>query len=311
MHTKTHKIPEIAKMQLEAGAIGIVSQKVGEAEVMVAAGVQDILIPYNIVGKQKVQRLTALCQNATITVAADSDITVQGISDQASKDNVTVRVLVECDTGGGRCGVQTPEAALVLAQKINDLPGLQFQGIMTFPSNERAKPFLDQTRELITNAGLPLHTISGGGTGTAEVSKAIGCTETRIGSYVFEGLKRINKDTNPPNPITCAERMIVTIVSTPTPDRVIIDGGQKTFTSYAPTPYGYVVEHPKAKIYAMSVEHGHVDVSDCDHTFTVGDHLSVIPLHQGMTTNLHDEVYAVRNSEVIHTWKVAGRGKVK
>jgi len=311
VHTKTHKTPEIAKMQLEAGANGIVCQKVGEAEVMVAAGIDDILIPYNIVGKQKVQRLTALCKNATMTVAADSEITVQGISDQASNDNVTVRILVECDTGGGRCGVQSPEAALKLAQKVNDLPGLQFQGIMTFPSNERAKPFLAQTRELIENAGLPLHTISGGGTGTAEVSKAIGCTETRIGSYVFEGLRRINRDRNPPNPITCAERMIVTIVSTPTPDRVIIDGGQKTFTSYAPTPYGYIVEHPEAKIYAMSVEHGHVDVSECNHTFTVGDHLSVIPLHQGMTTNLHNEVYAVRNGNVEATWEVAGRGKVK
>jgi D-serine deaminase-like pyridoxal phosphate-dependent protein len=311
VHTKTHKIPEIAKMQLAAGANGIVSQKVGEAEVMVAAGIDDVLIPYNIVGKQKVQRLTALCKNATMTVAADSEITVQGISDQASQDNVTVRVLIECDTGGGRCGVQSPEAALELAQKVNDLPGLQFQGIMTFPSNERAKPFLDQTRKLIEDAGLPLHTISGGGTGTAEVSKAIGCTEARIGSYAFEGLRRINKESNPPNPTTCAERMIVTIVSTPTPDRVIIDGGQKTFTSYAPTPYGYVVEHPSAKIYAMSVEHGHVNVSDCNHTFTVGDRLSVIPLHQGMTTNLHDEVYAVRNGNVEATWKVAGRGKVK
>ena len=166
VHTKTHKIPEIAKMQLAAGANGIVCQKVGEAEAMVAAGIDDILIPYNIVGQLKLQRLTTLCKSATITVAADSEITVQGLSDQASKDNVTIRVLVECDTGGSRCGVQSPEAALELAQKVNDLSGLQFQGIMTFPSNERAKPFLDQTRKLIEDAGLPLYTISGGGTGS-------------------------------------------------------------------------------------------------------------------------------------------------
>ena len=105
--------------------------------------------------------------------------------------------------------------------------------------------------------------------------------------------------------------MICTVVSVPTRERAIIDGGQKTFTSYAPTPYGYIVEHPDAKIYEMSVEHGHIDTSDCDHTFQVGERLSVIPLHQGMTTNLHDTVYAVRNGIVEHQWTVAGRGKVQ
>ena len=311
VHTKTHKIPEIAKMQLAAGAIGIVCQKVGEAEVMVEAGIPDILIPYNIVGPIKVKRLAELCKRATMTVAIDSEITARGLSDGAKENHVAINILIECDTGGNRCGVQSPKAALELAQKVTTMPGLQFQGIMTYPSHERAKAFIDHTRDLLQNADIALNTISGGGTGTAEVSKAIGCTETRIGSYVFEGLRRINREHNPPNPSTCAERMIVTIVSRPTPDRVIIDGGQKTFTSYAPIPYGYIVEHPHAKIYGMSVEHGHVDISECSHTFTVGDRLSVIPLHQGMTTNLHDKAYAVRNGNVEHIWKVTGRGKVQ
>ncbi len=311
VHTKTHKIPEIAKMQVAAGAIGIVCQKVGEAEAMVESGLDDILIPYNIVGKTKLDRLCAIAGRAKMTVAADSDVTVQGLAEAVDRHGVTVRVIVECDTGGNRCGVQSPEAAIELARLIAASRGLDFEGIMTYPSNERAKTFLDRVKQLASEAGLPLNTISGGGTGTAEVSKAIGCTETRIGSYVFEGLRRINRDRNPPNPTTCAERMIVTVVSTPTEDRVIVDGGQKTFTSYAPTPYGYIVEHPDAKITGMSVEHGHIDVSECDHVFTVGDRLSVIPLHQGMTTNLHDEVFAVRNGFVEATWRVAGRGRVQ
>ena len=111
VHTKTHKIPEIAKMQLEAGAIGIVSQKVGEAEAMVAAGIKDILIPYNIIGKQKVDRLAALCNQATMTVSADSEITVRGLSEGMVENKASVGVLVECDTGGNRCGVQTPESS--------------------------------------------------------------------------------------------------------------------------------------------------------------------------------------------------------
>ena len=106
VHTKTHKIPEIAKMQLAAGAIGIVCQKVGEAEVMVKAGIPDILIPYNIVGPVKVKRLAELCKRATMTVAVDSEITARGLSDGAMENDVTINILIECDTGGNRCGVQ-------------------------------------------------------------------------------------------------------------------------------------------------------------------------------------------------------------
>ena len=311
VHTKTHKTPEIAHMQLRAGAIGIACQKLGEAEAMAAAGVPDILIPYNIVGPQKVKRLCLLCRRAAITVAVDSETTARGISERAEAEGCQVRILVELDTGGNRCGVQTPEAALELAQQIVALPGLSFQGVMTYPSHLRAKPFLDSTRELLKDAGIPVHTVSGGGTGSEAVSKQIGCTETRIGSYVFEGLRRINRTDNPPNPETCAERMVVTVVSTPTPDRIIVDGGKKTFTNDRSTPYGHIVEYPEAKIYGMSVEHGHVDISACAHRFQVGDRLSVIPQHQGMTTNLHDEIYAVRNGKVEAVWQVAGRGKVK
>jgi D-serine deaminase-like pyridoxal phosphate-dependent protein len=310
VHTKTHKIPQIAHMQIKAGAIGIACQKLGEAEAMVAAGIEDILIPYNIVGARKVERLIRLCRQACITVALDSEITARGISDLAG-EACEVKTLVELDTGGKRCGVQSPEAALELASTIVKLPGLKFMGIMTYPSRPEAKPFLDRTRELLAQAGIPIHTVSGGGTGSEAVSAQIGCTETRIGSSVFEGLHRINRDSNPPNPQTCVERMVVTVVSTPTPDRIITDGGQKTFTSYPPIPYGYIMECPGAEIYGMSVEHGHIDISKCQRNFRIGDRLSVVPQHQGMTTNLHDRVFAVRNGIVEGVWRVAGRGKVR
>jgi D-serine deaminase-like pyridoxal phosphate-dependent protein len=105
--------------------------------------------------------------------------------------------------------------------------------------------------------------------------------------------------------------MIVTVVSTPTPDRIIVDGGQKTFERNPPNPYGYIVEHPEARIYGMSVEHGHVDVSACSHRFRVGERLAVVPQHQGVTINHHDEVYAVRKGIVEAVWPVAGRGRVR
>ena len=138
----------------------------------------------------------------------------------------------------------------------------------------------------------------------------MGCTETRSGSYIWEGMSRIG-NSGMLNAERCACRMVVTVVSTPTPDRIIIDGGMKTFASYPPTPYGHIIEHPEAEIYGMSVEHGHVDVSRCAHRFRVGERLSVIPLHQEMALNLHDELNGVRGDKVEVIWPVAGRGKVK
>ena len=309
VHTKTHKVPEIAKLQIAAGSQGITCQKLGEAEVMVDAGVDNILIPYNIVGKPKLKRLTALVQRAQVTVALDSEETATGISQQAITDGCVVPVIVELDTGSGRCGVQSPQKAQHLAQQIMKMRGIDFQGVMTYPSNLRAKPFIVETLDLLASDGIPVNIISGGGTGSEAASKELGCTETRSGSYVYEGMTRVG-NSEMLTPERCVLRVIVTVVSTPTPERIIIDGGQKTFTSYPPTPYGHIIEHPDAKIYGMSVEHGHVDVSGCSHRFKVGEQLSVIPLHQGMTSNLHNELVGIRGDKIEAIWQIAGRGKV-
>ncbi len=309
-HIKSHKIPEIAHRQIQSGAIGIVCQKLGEAEVMVAAGLRDILIPYNIVGQIKLERLTRLVRHATMTVALDSEETARGIADQANADGVTVRVIVELDTGGKRCGVQSPIEARDLARKIVRMPGLDFQGIMTYPSRLEAKPFLDETIELLRADGIPVATVSGGGTGHEAISKQIGCTETRSGSYVWEGLTRVRTSADL-GPERCPVRVVCTVVSTPAPGRIIIDGGMKTFASYPPKPYGYCVEYPEIQIYGMSVEHGHVDVSASSHRFRVGERLSFIPLHQGMCVNLHDELIGYRGERVEVIWPIVGRGKVK
>jgi D-serine deaminase-like pyridoxal phosphate-dependent protein len=309
VHTKTHKVPEIAKLQVAAGSQGITCQKLGEAEVMVDAGIDNILIPYNIVGTPKLKRLTALTKRARITVALDSEETATGISQQASVDSCVVPVIMELDTGSGRCGVQSPQKAQHLTRQIVKMPGIDFQGMMTYPSNPRAKPFIEETLDLLSNDGIPVNIISGGGTGSEAASKELGCTETRSGSYVYEGLTRIG-NSEMLAPERCVLRVIVTVVSTPTPERIIIDGGMKTFTSYPPTPYGHIIEHPDAKIYGMSVEHGHVDVSECSHRFKVGEQLSVIPLHQGMTSNLHNELVGIRGNTIETIWQIAGRGKV-
>ncbi len=312
VHTKTHKTPAIARKQIAAGAIGIVSQKLGEAEAMAAGGIEDILIPYNIVGKAKLARLTSLVLSgqSTITVAADSSVTVTGLSQAAAAAGCTIRVIVEMDTGGGRVGTQSPTDTLALAQEIDRLPGLDFTGVMTYPSSERARPFLDEVRDLTSKAGLPMHMLSGGGTGSEKISKSLGCSETRIGSYAYEGMTRVGKREDL-DPSRCPLRMVVTVVSTTKPGQAVVDAGMKAFTSYPPMPHGYCLEHPEIFFKGMSVEHGHLDIAASEHKFTVGETLSFIPLHGGMTTNLHDRLFAIRNDEVVEEWKVAGRGRVQ
>jgi len=312
VHTKSSKIPEIAHMQLAAGAVGICCQKLGEAEPMVAAGIQDVMIPFNIVGEAKVDRLLRLARRANITVTLDSLDVAQGISEGAKKWGGKVRVLIECDTGSHRCGVQTPEAARALARQIVDLPGIDLQGLMTYPTLEGTKAFFAEARSLFERDGLPVNVISGGGTGHERMSKEAGCTETRSGSYLWEHMTRI-RGREDLSDERCPLRVIVTVVSVPTADRVIVDGGIKTFTTFgrgAP-PYGLCVEYPEAKMYAMSVEHGHLDVSQCSHKFRVGERLQFIPIHQEITLNMHDELVGYRGEQVEVIWPVAGRGKVK
>lgn len=309
-HTKSHKIPEIAHMQVKAGAIGICCQKVGAAEVMVAGGIEDILIPYNVVGPIKVERLLRLARRARIMVAVDSLETAQGISAGARQVGGTVRTLIELDTGGQRCGVQSPQAAQELARQISGLPGIDLQGIMAHPSYLEAKPFLDETLDLLAQDGIDVRVVGGGGTGHEQISKEIGCTETRSGSYLWEGLSRIGSSTDLSDE-RCPLRIITTVVSTPAPGRVIVDGGMKTFASYPPIPYGPCIEHPEIKIVGMSVEHGHVDASASSHPFRVGERLTFVPLHQEMALNLHDELVGYRGEQVEVIWPVLGRGKVK
>ena len=308
-HTKTHKIPEIADMQVAAGASGITCQKLGEAEVMTHGGLDDILITYHIVGQSKLKRLTDLARWTDVLVTVDSEAVVEGISRQATHDGCEVGVLVELDTGGNRTGVQSPRSAQALGRKVTDLPGLSLQGVMTYPSRAAAKPFVEETLALFDAAGLPHPIVSGGGTGHERFSREIGCTETRSGSYIYEGLQRVHGSSDL-DPATCPLSILVTVVSVPTRDRVIVDGGMKSFQGFPRNPYGLVAEYPEAKTMIRSVEHGELDLSQCSHRLKVGDKVSILPRHAGMTCNLHDRAAGVRGERVEVVWPIRGRGKV-
>src|SRR5690606_33171203 len=164
-HIKTHKIPEIAHQQIRAGAAGITCQKLGEAEIMVQAGIRDVFVPYNILGTRKLERLASLMKSAEISVTADSEVTAEGLLEAARLAGKPLTVLVEFDTGADRCGVQTPQEAADLARLINRKEGLVFGGLMTYPTNEKTDPFVREVRNLLSSDGLKIERVSAGGTG--------------------------------------------------------------------------------------------------------------------------------------------------
>ncbi len=310
-HIKTHKIPAIAKMQMDAGAIGITCQKVSEAEVMASAGFEDIFLPYNIIGESKLKRLMALASRISLSVTADSAFTARGLSNAAMLADLTLPVLVECDTGGGRCGVQSPQEAADLARLIGSLPHLHFGGLMTYPTNEQLDPFVRETRALLEDDHLPIEQVSGGGTPTMwQAHTHPELTEHRAGIYVYGDRPTLRSGAVTLD--TCALRIITTIVSRPTPDRGILDAGSKTLSMdlHGLEGYGYICEYPEAKIYALTEEHGHVDFSACARKPGIGERLSVIPNHCCVVTNLFDEFIGMRGDQVKVTWQIEARGTV-
>ncbi len=310
-HIKTHKIPAIAKMQMDAGAVGITCQKVSEAEVFANAGFNDIFLPYNIIGESKLKRLMTLAARINISVTADSAFTARGLSNAAMLAGLALTVLVECDTGAGRCGVQSPQEAAELARLIGSLPNLHFGGLMTYPSNENLDPFVQETRSLLRDDNLSIERVSGGGTPTMwEAHTHPELTEHRAGIYVYGD--RLTLRSGAVTLDTCALRIITTVVSRPTADRGILDAGSKTLSTdlHGLEGYGYICEYPEAKIYMLTEEHGHVDFSACARKPEIGERVSVIPNHCCVVTNLFDEFIGARNDQVEETWQIAARGTV-
>jgi D-serine deaminase-like pyridoxal phosphate-dependent protein len=315
-HVKTHKIPEIGKMQMAAGAVGITVQKVGEAEVFVDAGVSpDVLLTYNILGRQKLDRLMALAQRVRrLAVVLDNETVARGLSEAGARHGVDVRFLVECDAGFGRNGVQSPEAALDLARAAMRLPRMDFQGLMTFPNRDPdTRLFFERALALFKQAGIPVPTVSGGGTpALATVGKFPMLTEHRAGTCVYNDAMVVELARNATWD-DCAMRVRATVVSRPTDTRAIIDAGTKVLTSdqYGMKGYGHVMEYPAAAVTALSEEHGTIDLAACPERPAVGDVVHVVPNHCCVVSNMVDEVHGVRGGRVEVTWRVAARGTVR
>ena len=309
-HIKTHKIPDLAKRQMDLGAVGIACQKIGEVEVMVNAGLPDIMIPYNLVGKHKLERLAALARRAQITVSVDSTDVASPMGEYLHQQGLAIQTLIEVTSELDRCGVTTVDAALSLARAIDRSPGLAFQGVMVYPSSRQSMPFVMETVEALREQGFPSAIVSGGGSPTATQSHEFaGLTEIRTGTYIFNDATYLRKGVCTLE--QCAVKVIVTVVSTPTAERVIIDGGTKTFSSDMGYPMGYILEYPEAQIYQMSEEHGFVDITRCSRKPRIGEQLTVIPNHACGTINMHETLIGIKAERIEAKWEIAARGKLQ
>jgi D-serine deaminase-like pyridoxal phosphate-dependent protein len=314
-HIKTHKIPELGRMQMAAGAVGITCQKLGEVEVFTEAGVaDDVLLTFNLVGRAKIDRLLALARRLKrLAVVFDNEVVARGLAEGARAAGTEIPFLIECDTGFGRNGVQTPEAAFDLARTAMKLGGVRFEGLMTFPNREPGtRAFFERALELFKRAGIAVPVVSGGGTPAIFTAQSIPqLTEHRAGTYIYNDRMVVASGTATWD--DCAMRVRCTVVSRPTADRAVLDAGTKVFTSdlYTVTGYGHLLEYPEAKVVNLSEEHGVVDLSSCRRRPEIGEVVEVVPNHCCVVSNMVDEVYGVRGGAVEAVWPVAARGEVR
>jgi D-serine deaminase-like pyridoxal phosphate-dependent protein len=330
-HAKTHKSPIIALKQMRLGAVGVCCQKVSEAEALVRGGVGDVLVSNEIAGRRKLDRLAALAREAKIALCTDNLANVADIARSAARFGVRLPVLVEIDVGGRRCGVTPGRAAVELAHAIAASPHLRFAGLQAYHGSAQhmrghgeRMTAIGRTIELtadtvaqLKRAGLACDVVGGGGTGTFEIEGASGVfNELQAGSYVFMDADYARNRAAGGGPFDTFEHALfvyVTVMSTPVPERAVVDAGHKALANDSGMPEpadlaGAIYMRP-------SDEHGVLDVTACNDRPKVGDKLRLIPGHCDPTVNLHDWYVGVRgmagsSPHVECVWPIAARGAV-
>lgn len=320
-HAKAFKCPAIAHALRKAGATGVTVAKVSEAEVMVAGGVEDVLLAHLVVGRAKTDRLAALQHRADVKVTVDSPDHIGPLARSATNFGVTIGVLVDVDLGLRRTGVATAGAALALASRVADTPGLRLDGLMGYeghtlmisdPAEKRAAiaraiGHLDSVKQLLTSAGLPCPIVSAGGSGSYQITSELpGPTELQAGGGVFAC--RYYTEMCKVEGHRPALTVLATVVGRPHPDRVILDAGLKSMSEHKTPPV--LVDHPDCRVVSLSAEHATVEVPP-DSRLKIGEKVSVIPGYSDLTFVLHDRVIAHRRGRVESVWELLGRGKLQ
>ena len=319
-HTKGMKVPEIAHMTIDAGAIGITCAKLGEAEAMAASGIKEILIANQIVGPTKIARLVNLCRRAEVKVAVDNADNVRAIGAAAAAKGIDIGVLVDINTGMNRTGVAPGVAALELSRLAHQTDGVRYLGLMTWEGHslvygpdemrreiEKSMALLSETIKLCKQDGLPVSIVSGGGSGTSNITPFLGAiTEIQAGGGIFcdVAYRSWGLITEP------SLFVRATVTSRPAPDRVITDAGYKTLPMWHFTPEP-IDDFPAIKSMAASAEHGVITLEEPDDTIKIGDQFDFMVGYGDATVFLHDHLYGIRNDIVEVVWPIVGRGKLR
>ncbi len=315
-HFKNHKCTRIARLQLAAGnTIGMTCAKLGEAQVLADAGITDILIANQVVGHRKVERLVQLARRADLRVAVDHLDHITSISQAAAASGVTVGLLVEVDIGMGRCGVPPGEAALELARRITELPGVRFDGLQAYEGHlvsipdaqERRSRTLDafehvlHTRRMIQDAGLAGGVISGGSTTTYDVTGLIdGVGELQAGTYVT-----MDATYGPIRPeFEQALSVAARVISRPKSEVAVVDVGMKGIAPEFGPPR--VKGHPQAQIPALRSEE-HCVIRNAA-ALSLGQVIELIPTHACTTCNLYREIHIQDEGCILEVWPIEASG---
>jgi D-serine deaminase-like pyridoxal phosphate-dependent protein len=325
-HFKTHKNVWIAKEQLRYGACGITVAKLGEAEVLAEAGVDDILIAFPIIGSVKLARLALLMKLARVIVSIDSLQAAQGLSELGSSIGQKIKLYVDVNTGLNRCGKEPGEETAALVKDIAKLPGVEVLGLMTHGGYSYGKKTqaeliaaaqieaegLIETKRLLEQSGILISEISVGSTPTSKfIGDIKGVTEIRPGAYVYGDGSQLSIGVIAPE--ECAMHILATVVSVPRIGTAIIDAGSKTFSSDGNAHrigYGTLREHPEVYVERLSEEHGILHLPE-GISYDIGDTLLFLPNHCCTVSNLHNELQGIREDRVERTINVDARGKIR
>jgi D-serine deaminase-like pyridoxal phosphate-dependent protein len=323
-HIKAHKSIELAKIQIEIGAVGICCSKLAEAEIMVEGGIKDILITSPIVGDTKLDRLGNLSQQATISVVTDSKPQIIILSELAKKYQIVINVFIEIDIGQARCGVQPGIIAFEIAQEIIKYPNLSFSGIQAYHGKlQGIKSFKERTNAIDTameklsislhyfkDGQLPVKTITGGGTGSFLIDlKLPFLNELQPGSYVTMDCNYSQNEWDDAGRLELISQplsVLSTVISKPQPNKVILDAGWKSISNDAGTPK---LKYGSDSFDFAGDEHGVITSSKEWIDLEIGDQVELIPSHCDTTINLYDHFYLV-NADYHRKLVIDARGKI-
>ncbi len=323
-HSKTHKSVDIARYQIDhGGACGICCQKLSEAEVMVAGGIDDVMISNQLTDPVKIERLAKLAQRARLLICVDDSDNIRDLSKAATRHGASIECLVEIDCGARRCGVAPGQAAVALAQQIAVSDGLQFAGLQAYQGNAQhirdyaareqaiatAILHTGETVDALATVGLHCDIIAGAGTGSYHFEAASNLyNELQCGSYIFmdaDYQRVLDQSGKPVSEFQNSLFIWTGIMSKARPDMAICDAGLKVLSVDSGLPR--VFARDDVEYVNCSDEHG--NIADPHNQLQLNHKIRLVPGHCDPTCNLHDWYVGIRDDRVECLWPVSARGK--